>query len=187
MEGRDVAPHGQALTVGTDWHLRLGHPGFTVMEAVSAKSMIPSLTKDERSKVANCEICCASKMAQGSHAAHNEESQICEKLDRVHLDLVGPMQTASKHGQYHYFKSGFDVGTRLSFVSLLKTKGGAFAASKPLITALEVEARTNLQCLRTDGGGNTSLKSGRTLRRSRASSISKLPPTAQNKTVSTKG
>lgn len=158
MEGCDVASHGQVLTVGTDWHLRLGHPGLTMMEAMSAKSMIPHLTKEERSKVANCEICCASKMAQGSHKANNEESKNCEKLDRIHLDLVGPMSCASKHGKYHYFQSGIDVGSRLSFVSLLKTKGDAFAASKPLITALEVEARTNLKSLRTDGGGEYNSK-----------------------------
>ena len=41
----------------------------------------------------------------------------------------------------------------MSFVNLLKSKGEAFNASKPLITPLEVEARTNLKSLRTDGGG----------------------------------
>ena len=40
----------------------------------------------------------------------------------------------------------------MSFVNLLKSKGKAFNASKPLITALEVEAQTNLKSLRTDGG-----------------------------------
>ena len=89
MEGYDVAPHGQALSVGCDWHLRLGHPGLTVMETMIAQGMIPSLTKDERSKIANCEICCAAKMAQGSHKAHTVELETCQKLDRIHLDLVG--------------------------------------------------------------------------------------------------
>ena len=153
MEGCDVAPHGQALSVGCNWHLRLGHPGLTVMETMIAQGMIPSLTKEERSKVANCEICCAAKMAQGSHKAHTVETATCQKLDRIHLDLVGPMRTVSKHGQFMYFQSGIDVGTRMSFVSLLKSKGEAFNASKPLITALEVESRTNLKSLRTDGGG----------------------------------
>ena len=153
MEGCDVAQHGQALSVGCNWHLRLGHPGLTVMESMIADGMIPSLTKDERSKVANCEICCAAKMAQGSHKPNKENPESCQKLDRLHLDLVGPMRTLSKHGQFMYFQSGIDVATRLSFVSLLKTKGEAFKASKPLITALEVEARTNLKSLRTDGGG----------------------------------
>ena len=153
MEGGDIAAHGQALSVDANWHLRLGHPGLSVMEAMAARDMIPSLTKSEKSTVVNCEICCAGKMAQRSHKPNNEESTDCAPLDRVHLDLVGPMAPSSKHGGYTYFQSGIDVGSRLSFVSLLRTKGEAFAAYKPLITALEVEARTNLKTLRTDGGG----------------------------------
>ena len=111
------------------------------------------LAKAERSKVANCEICCAAKMARGSHKAHTIQPEACQKLGRIHLDLVGPMSTVNKHGQFMYFQSGIDVGTRMSFVSLLKSKGEAFDASKPLITALEVEARTNLKSLRMDEGG----------------------------------
>ena len=73
------------------------------METMIAQGMIPSLTKDERSKVANCEICCAAKMAQGSHKVNTVEIEACQKLDRIHLDLVGPMSTASKHGQFMYY------------------------------------------------------------------------------------
>ena len=77
--------------------------GLTVMETMIAQGMIPSLTKDERSKIANCEICCAAKMAQGSHKAHIVEPKTCQKLDRIHLDLVGPMSMFSKHGHFMYF------------------------------------------------------------------------------------
>ena len=89
MEGCDVAPHGQALFVGCNWHLRLGHPSLTVMETMIAQGMIPSLTKDERSKVANCEICCAAKMAQGSHKAHTcrNSSHLAKFLVRMFLNM----------------------------------------------------------------------------------------------------
>ena len=46
-----------------------------------------------------------------------------------------------------------DVGTRLSFVNLLKSKSDALTISKALISALEVDRETTLKCLRTDGGG----------------------------------
>ena len=111
------------------------------MESMIAQGMIPNLTKDERSKVANCEICCAAKMAQGSHKPNKDKPESCQKLDRLHLDLVGPMRVPSEHGQFMYFQSGIDVGTRMSFVSLLKTKGEAFKASKPLITAFVMPMR----------------------------------------------
>ena len=74
----------------------------------------------------------------------------------------------------------------MSFVSLLKSKGEAFNASKPLITTLEVESRTNLKSLRTDGGGEYISHECKAFAKDKASSISinLLPPTAQNKTVS---
>ena len=103
MEGCDVAPHGHALSVGCNWHLRLGHPGLTVMETMIAQGMIPSLTKEERSKVANCEICCAAKMAQGSHKAHTADTEACQKLDMIHLDLVGHDDHGQQAWSIHVF------------------------------------------------------------------------------------
>ena len=47
------------------------------------------------------------------------------------------------------------MGTRLSFVSLLKKKSDVLAISKVAIAALESEANTNLKSLRTDGEGFT--------------------------------
>ena len=77
--GGDIAPHGMALTVGTDWHLRLGHPGLTMMHAMSKKGLIPPLTKGETTTIAKCEVCCASKMAQSPHKADIDENQTFEK------------------------------------------------------------------------------------------------------------
>ena len=148
-----VEQNGKALTVGTDWHLRLGHPGLTMMHAMSSKGLIPKLTTSESTVIATCEVCCKSKMAQSPHPAENEDSQKCGKLDRIHLDLVGPLSLKSHHGGYSYIQTGIDVGTRLSFVNLLKSKGDALPVSKAAIAALEVESDTNLKSLRTDGGG----------------------------------
>ena len=156
LVGGDIAPHGMALTAGTDWHLRLGHPGLTMMHAMSSKGLIPKLTKRETTTIAACEVCFASKMAQSPHDANSDDSQNLAKMDRIQLDLVGPMGVHSKHGGYTYFQSGMDIGTRLSFVSLLKSKSDAFLVSKASIEALEVESNTKLKSLRTDGGGEYS-------------------------------
>ena len=153
MVGADVAQYGMALTVGTDWHLRLGHPGLTMMHAMSSKGMIPNLTKEETKTIADCEVCCASKMAQSPHHANSEDSQNLAKMDRIQLDLVGPMLVPSKHGKFTYFQSGMDVGTRMSFINLLKSKSDALKVSKTTIHALELESQTKLKSLRTDGGG----------------------------------
>ena len=74
LVGGDIAPHGMALPAGTDWHLRLGHPGLTMMHAMSSKGLIPKLTKGETTTIAACEVCCASKMAQSPHDAKSDDS-----------------------------------------------------------------------------------------------------------------
>ena len=74
-------------------------------------------------------------------------------MDKIHLDLVGPMAVHSRHGSFQYFQAGIDVGTRLSIVTLLRKKSDALTVSKVAIASLEVEAKTNLKSLRTDGGG----------------------------------
>ena len=83
MVGADVASHGMALIAGADWHLRLGHPGLTMMHAMSSKGPIPNLTKEETKTIANCEVCCASKMAQSPHHAYSDDSRHLAKMDRI--------------------------------------------------------------------------------------------------------
>ena len=47
---------GHALSTGTNWHLRLGHPNLTVMKAMSDKGSIPALTISESAEVQKCEV-----------------------------------------------------------------------------------------------------------------------------------
>ena len=92
-------------------------------------------------------------MSQSPHKHVSESTEACYKMDRIHLDLAGPMAVASHHGGYLYFQSGMEVGCRLSFVNLLKHKRDALAVSKVAIVALESESGKSLKSLRTDGGG----------------------------------
>ena len=78
------------------------------------------------------------------------------KLDRIHLDLVGPFLTRSANGQYEYFQTMIDAGTRVSCVSLLKRKSEALVQTQALITALEVDSGQKVKVVRTDGGGEYS-------------------------------
>ena len=108
-----------------------------MMHAMSSKGLIPKLSSSESTKIADCEVCTKSKMAQSPHKHESETSQHCKKMERMHLDLVGPLGIPSAHGSCSYFQSGIDVGTRLSFVNLLKAKNDALSVSKVIIQALE--------------------------------------------------
>ena len=92
-------------------------------------------------------------MAQSPHQKSGERRKHCQKMDRLHLDLVGPLSVPSAHGSCTYFQSGIDVGTRHSFVNVLKSKSDVLTVSKALISTLEVDSETTSKCLRTDGGG----------------------------------
>ena len=48
---------GQALSVGRDWYLHLGHQGLTMMNVISSQGLTPKLSTSESTKIVNCEIC----------------------------------------------------------------------------------------------------------------------------------
>ena len=150
----DGVVKGQALTVGMGWHLRMGHPGIPMMLELSSQGKIPKLMNAELDEVRSCEICIAAKSCQSPHKGISESSLGCkDKMDRIHLDLVGPISVASHRGGFRYFQTCIEVSTRLSIVSLLKNKSDALTVSRMVIAQLESESGKQLKSLRTDGGG----------------------------------
>ena len=123
MPGLSIQPvnddGGRALSAGTDWHLCLGHPSLTKMNAMFGKGLIPSLATSKIAAVKNCEVCCQVKMSQSRHKHVSEFTKACHKMGRTHQDLVGLMAVASHHGGYLYFSSGMEIGCRLSLFNLL--------------------------------------------------------------------
>ena len=92
--------------------------------------LIPNPTTPDIVAVQNCEVCCQGKMAQLPHRKVGEGTEACHKMDRIHIDLVGPLAVPSAHGEFSYFQSGMEVGCRLSIVNLLKVKSDALSVSK---------------------------------------------------------
>lgn len=121
-----VAPasYGMAMSVGTDWCLRLGHPGLPMMHAMSSKGLIPKLMKDEVTTIAACEVWCAGKMAQSPRPPHSDESQGLEKID--HIRICGSRAGSFQSWSFYLFSERH--GCRA--FNLLKSKSDAFAISK---------------------------------------------------------
>ena len=78
-----------------------------------------------RNEVKGCQLCCQGKMQQLSHAKASEDLGTCPKMGRIHLDLIGPLSVRSANGGFTYAQTGIEMSTRLSFVSLVKTKDEA--------------------------------------------------------------
>ena len=155
MPGKVLPPaHPRVnLSVGMSMHQKLGHPGLTLMQVLAGNGTISALSEAEVREIRECEVCCQGKMAQLPHARIVEERGGVQVMDKMHLDLVGPMAVKSMNGGYTYVQTGIEVASRLSFVSLLKNKSEALKVSKVLIKSLEVESGKPLKILRTDGGG----------------------------------
>lgn len=153
--GHDVAVlSGKVFSACMDWHLRLGHPGLSTMQHMSSKGLIPPLLATEYDVIKSCEVCVSAKLSQSPHQSESVSTKECKlKLDRVHMDIVGPIAVLSNHGRFKYFQSSIDVATRYSVVSLLKSKSDAFTAAKQSLNMLESESGCRLKSLRTDGGG----------------------------------
>ena len=146
--------NGKAFSACMDWHLRLGHPGLSTMQHMSSKGLIPPLLATEYEVIKACEVCVSAKLSQSSHQPESVSTKMCkQKLERVHMDIVGPIAVLSNHGRFQYFQSSIDVATRYSVVSLLKLKSDALSAAKKSLSMLESESGNRLKSLRTDGGG----------------------------------
>ena len=125
-----------------------------MMHEPSSKGKIPRLVAADMDEVRSCEVCIAAKACKSPHKGISESSLGCKgKMDRIHLDLVGPISVASHHGGFRYFQSCIEVSTRMSVVSLLKSKSDALPVSRFVIAELESESGNKLKSLRTDGGG----------------------------------
>ena len=141
------------LSTGMIWHHKLGHPGADVMSDFVRRGDIPKLSPDELAEVKGCQVCCQGKMSQLSHAKASEDLGTCPKMGCIHLDLIGPLYVRSANGAFTYAQTGIEVSTRLSFVSLLKTKDEALNRAKVTIQLLEVQSGLPLHSIRTDKGG----------------------------------
>ena len=103
-------------------------------------------------EVKSCDICIAAKQGKSPHIVESESTPDCiEKMDWIHIDLVGPIATISMHVGFKSFQFRMEVSTRLSVVSLLKKKYEALTLSRVVIPHLESESGRKLKSPRIRG------------------------------------
>ncbi|KAG7563872.1 Integrase catalytic core [Arabidopsis suecica] len=132
------------------WHRRLGHVGNSRMEQMQNKKMVDGLPKFHVNK----EICGVCKLGKQAREAFPKESQTKtkEKLEIVHTDVYGPMQTVSLNGS-RYFLLFVDDYTHMAWVYFLKQKSEAFPKFKKFKALVETQSGKKIKRLRSDGGG----------------------------------
>ncbi|CAA7062303.1 unnamed protein product [Microthlaspi erraticum] len=102
----------------------------------------------------NQEVCGACKRGKQARDAFPKESQTKtkEKLEIVHTDVCGPMQTMSLNGS-RYFLLFVDDYSHVCWTYFLKNKSEAFGVFKMYKAMVETQSGSKIKVLRSDGGG----------------------------------
>lgn len=132
------------------WHRRLGHVGNSRIQQMQKKKMVVGLPSFE----VNREVCGACKRGKQARDAFPKESltKTKEKLEIVHTDVCGPMQTMSLNGS-RYFLLFVDDYTHMSWIYFLKHKSEVFVIFKKYKALVETQSGSKIKMLRSDGGG----------------------------------
>lgn len=120
------------------WHARLGHTSVYVLKEMG----LPwKMTKE-------CEVCPKAKL---NRASHKPDSRQWQPLDRLSMDLIGPIQPETLGGQ-RYVLSVIDACTKACKVYLLPSKDAASGYAKEAVSWFEQQSGAKVKAIRTDNG-----------------------------------
>ncbi|CAL9011096.1 unnamed protein product, partial [Prunus brigantina] len=127
------------------WHRRLGHASFGYLQ-----KLFPSLFSGLESSSFKCDICDLAKSHRVPFPLSSNKSLIPFSL--VHSDVWGPSKITTPGGA-RWFVTFIDDCTRMTWVSLLKTKGEVSSKFQQFYHMVETQFHTRIQVLRSDNGG----------------------------------
>lgn len=103
----------KVVDIGTEWHRKLGHPGYGNMKFLMKSEGNFGLPREK------CKICVMGKQTRVSYKAQGERCS--ELLELIHTDVNGPMP-AESIGGYRYFMSFIDDYSTKVFLYSIKLK-----------------------------------------------------------------
>ncbi|CAB4035006.1 Retrovirus-related Pol poly from transposon TNT 1-94 [Paramuricea clavata] len=133
------------------WHQRLGHVHEQRLNSCIKNNIVKGICCENVDKLSFCEACLAGKMHRKPFLAR-EEIRSSHKLQLVHSDVCGPMQTES-FGGARYFVTFTDDYSRCCAVYFMKQKLEVLEKFKEFEAAATNEAGRSIGILRTDNGG----------------------------------
>ncbi|CAI7760569.1 unnamed protein product [Closterium sp. NIES-54] len=133
-------------------HLRMGHAGRQqLVECVKKGELKGVEIKEGGGQPSKCPDCMTGKLPKTSFPTSTTRASA--PLELVHTDVCGPMQTPEREKGSKYFITFLDDFSRLSWVTLVKTKDEVAKVFKCWICYAEREARAKVKILRSDRGG----------------------------------
>jgi len=136
------------------WHLRYGHLHFGGLDLLHKKQTVKGLPCIQQ-PASSCE-----SFILGKHHREKFVSGVSyrakTRLEIVHADLCGPMQTPYLTGCV-YFMTFIDDFSRKTWLYLLKQNSEAFDVFNKFKSMVENESGRTIKIFRSDGGGEYKL------------------------------
>ena len=130
------------------WHQRLGHLNAQHLKDIAQKELATGIKLPKETTLSFCKGCVEGKMHRKSVGGNCST----RKLQLVHSDVCGPMQTESLGGK-RYFVTFIDDFSRCRAVHFLKNKSEVLKKFKEFEAKVTNECGQNIGTLTTDNGG----------------------------------
>ena len=140
-----------------NWHRWLGHPSFKTVVELAKSGVSGMVITDMTGKVPGLDVCAVCVAGKLVHLPHKEgRGQASEYLERVHIDIAGPMPIASASGR-EYVYVVVDDHTRVVYTRPLRLKLEAVEAFKVLKDAAENESGKKIREIMRDNARKPSI------------------------------
>ncbi|KAI0498664.1 hypothetical protein KFK09_019554 [Dendrobium nobile] len=133
------------------WHRRLCHASMKTLRNITQKNLVRGVPKLEFTKDHLCDACQQGKQVKSSF--HSIRDVITSRpLEILHMDLFGPVSTASLGGKNYGFVNVDDF-TRFTWVRFLAHKNESFEEFKIFITWIQRKLGCEISTIHSDHGG----------------------------------
>ncbi|KAK2354920.1 putative mitochondrial protein [Trifolium repens] len=133
------------------WHQRLGHANWRLISKLSKLSLVKGLPNLNYHSNALCGPCQIGKISKTSFKPKNIVST-SRPLELLHIDLFGPVSTASINGK-KYGLVIVDDYSRWTWVKFLRVKDDAYDVFTIFCTQVQSEKSLKILKIRSDHGG----------------------------------
>ncbi|CAL9009279.1 unnamed protein product [Prunus brigantina] len=127
------------------WHRRLGHASFGYL-----KKLFPSWFSKLSDFNFKCDVCELAKSHRVSFPLSMNKSTVPFAI--VHSDVWGPAPISTPSGA-RWFVTFIDDCTRMTWISLLKTKGEVCTTFQQFYKMVDTQFHAKIKIIRSDNGG----------------------------------
>jgi hypothetical protein len=133
------------------WHIRLGHANWRLISKLSKLQLVRSVPDIDYHSDALCGACHKGKIVKSTFKFKDIVST-CRSLELLHIDLFGPVSTASIYGST-YGLVIVDDYSRWTWVKFLRTKDDTYDVFSNFCTQVQSEKELKISKVRSDNGG----------------------------------